>query len=379
MATSVTHNARDSEAIRILHVDDSETDLELIKFQLTRHVKGLEIEWAESVREALLKLEAQQFDCILSDFQMPGSDGLDLLNAVRDSGLSIPFIFLTGQGNEEIASKALRAGADDYYTKDAGFAHYHRLLNSIRRVVEAHNRRVNERLAEKALEESEEKYHNLINRANDLIFIIRDKMLVFSNPKITEMLGYTVEEVLNTPAPNYLHTDAKDKVLEIYNRRIAGEEVPHIYEAAMRHKDGSRIDVEINAGLIEFKGKLSDLVIMRDISERKKAEAALRESEERLSLALLATNDGLWDWDIETNEAYFSPRWFTMLGYEPDEFPHHYDSFAKLIHPDDRDQAESFIKKAIDAKEGYEAEFRMKTKSGEWIWILTWGNVVERY
>ncbi len=372
------HTAMDTEVIRILHVDDSETDLELIKFQLTRHDKNLEIECAESVEEALHKLESQQFDCILSDFQMPGSDGLDLLKAVRNTGISTPFIFLTGQGNEEIASEALRAGADDYYTKDAGFAHYHRLLNSIRRVVEAHNRRANERLAENALEESEKKYRHLIDRANDLIFIIQDNKLVFSNPKITEMLGYTVAEVLNTPATNYVHPDAKELVLEIYNKRIAGEEAPHIYEAAMQHKDGSKIDVEINAGLIEFKGKLSDFVIMRDITERKKAEAALRESEERLSLALLATNDGLWDWDLVTNETYFSPRWYTMLGYEPDEFPHRYDSFAKLIHPDDRDQAESFIKAAIDAKEGYEAELRMKSKSGEWVWILTRGKVVER-
>ena len=493
--------------LRILHVDDSENDLELIKFQLTRHEEDLEIEWAESVKEALKKLETQEFDCILSGFQMPGANGLDLLKAVRDSGLSIPFIFLTGQGNEEIASEAMRAGADDYYTKDAGFAHYHRLLNSIKRVIEVHNRRSREEQARQALHESEEKYRNLVERANDLIVIIQDGLIKFANPRMAELLGYSVEETLETPFQNYIWPDEVEKLVDRHKRRMAGEAIPSISESALLHKNGQRVDVEINANRIDYGGGAASLVFIRDIKERKTAEQelwqsqkmlqlvldatpvrlfwkdkestylgcnqlfaedaglsspdeiigktdydlvwreqaevyrsydrevissgkpklnyeelqthiegseivlrtskipltepdgsilgmlgvyeditdsrrageALRLSEERLSLAFEAATDGLWDWNAATDETYFSPRYYTMLGYEPGEFSADQESWISLIHPDDKDRAvsqtEGIAKGEIDA---FEEVFRLKTKSGEWRWVLSRGKVAQR-
>jgi PAS domain S-box-containing protein len=106
---------------------------------------------------------------------------------------------------------------------------------------------------------------------------------------------------------------------------------------------------------------------------------ALRKSRERLSLALNAANDGLWDWNIKTGEVYFSPRYYTMLGYKFNEFPPSYEAWANLLDPDERDETEKKIRGYIERKsEGFEEEFHLKTKTGGWRWILSKGKVITR-
>ncbi|MGD9250004.1 MAG: PAS domain-containing protein, partial [Desulfobacterales bacterium] len=106
----------------------------------------------------------------------------------------------------------------------------------------------------------------------------------------------------------------------------------------------------------------------------------LRSRTDNLSaLALEATSDGIWAWHIPSGETYFNPRYYTMLGYEPDELPAHYDTWAGLLHPEDREQAQASVKKHIEnMSESYEVEFRLRTKSGGWLWILGRGRVLER-
>lgn len=105
----------------------------------------------------------------------------------------------------------------------------------------------------------------------------------------------------------------------------------------------------------------------------------LKESEERISLALEAVNDGLWDWNLKTGEAYFSLRYFTMLGYAFNEMPPGYDAFKKQVHPDDLPSIEKELEEHFKSKsEGYVMNFRMRTKSGAWVWIESRGRVVER-
>jgi len=127
-------------------------------------------DWAQSGAKALDRLARDCVDCILSDYQMPLMDGLQLLKAVRARGDSTPFIFFTGQGNEQIAAEALRAGADDYFTKKVGFVHYERLLNSIERVVYFH--RLNERReqAEAALRRVEERMRTCFAGVDDMVY-----------------------------------------------------------------------------------------------------------------------------------------------------------------------------------------------------------------
>ncbi|WP_051249790.1 PAS domain-containing sensor histidine kinase [Maridesulfovibrio zosterae] len=104
----------------------------------------------------------------------------------------------------------------------------------------------------------------------------------------------------------------------------------------------------------------------------------LTESERRFSYAMEATSDGLWDWDISSGKVFFSPHWFTMLGYKAKEFPSAYETWRKLVHPEDLHRAEYVIQQHIGIDEPFKIEFRMKTKSGEWLWVLARGKVVEK-
>ncbi len=105
---------------------------------------------------------------------------------------------------------------------------------------------------------------------------------------------------------------------------------------------------------------------------------SLRKSEERFSLALDAANDGLWDLDIPSGTAFYSPRYYTMLGYGPGEFPATLDSWRGMLHPDDRERAEAALAACLEDGAPYEVEFRQCEKNGNWHWILSRGRVVER-
>ncbi len=124
-------------------------------------------------------------------------------------------------------------------------------------------------------------------------------------------------------------------------------------------------------------GHLVRLEIATDITERKQTEEALQTSEERFALAMQGATDGLWDWNLETNEVYYSPRWKEILGYADHEIPHHIEEWGKRLHPDDLEQAIAGAT-AYFEKRGpkYELYFRMRHKEGHYVWILSRGFAV---
>jgi PAS domain S-box-containing protein len=108
-------------------------------------------------------------------------------------------------------------------------------------------------------------------------------------------------------------------------------------------------------------------------------ERELKKSEERLALALDVASDGLWDWNVTTGETYFSPRYYTMLGYAPGEFEASYEAWHRMLHPDDRNRTVEVIRKALESgAETYEVEFRIRGKNGDYRWIRLRGKVAER-
>jgi len=124
-----------------------------------------------------------------------------------------------------------------------------------------------------------------------------------------------------------------------------------------------------------------------EITKQKVVEQALNESqdllqqkEQRLSLALEATSDAVWEWDYVTGKTYYTARWYDMLGYENQEFEMTFETFQKLCHPDDFPGTVEKIQSILESQKskGYEAEFRMLHKNGSWKWILGRGNVVKR-
>jgi PAS domain S-box-containing protein len=118
--------------------------------------------------------------------------------------------------------------------------------------------------------------------------------------------------------------------------------------------------------------------LLLDISEQRQAQEALRANEERLELALSAANIANWEFEPLAGRVYFSPRWFTMLGYEPDELPQAYETWAGLLHPDERTWVEAQIGQEIQAGGNFELTFRMKTRDGNWRWINAIGRTTDR-
>ena len=117
------------EKIRVVIVDDQAEVATFMKMKLQKEAPGFEIKTFDTGGECLEHLRNSYADCILSDYQMPLMDGMQLLSLVRGVGLDIPFIFITGQGNEGLAREAFKNGASDYFTKDIGFAHFTRIIN----------------------------------------------------------------------------------------------------------------------------------------------------------------------------------------------------------------------------------------------------------
>ncbi len=113
------------------------------------------------------------------------------------------------------------------------------------------------------------------------------------------------------------------------------------------------------------------------LEKRRRAEAELRESEERLALAMMGTDLGVWDWNVQTGEAVYGGRWASMLGFWPDEIAPHYDSWRGRINPDDVGAVERTLSDHLEGKTPlYESEFRMRHKSGQWVWVLARGKVI---
>ncbi len=144
------------------------------------------------------------------------------------------------------------------------------------------------RAAEEALRESEQKYRDLVERANDGIAIIQHTLIKYANPRLADIVGYSVEEATGIPFTDFVYPEEFTKVVDNYIRRMVGEPVPAMYETALRHKDGRRIDVEMNAGVVTYKGGVADLVFIRDITKRKAIETHLAQAQKLESIGQLA-------------------------------------------------------------------------------------------
>jgi len=214
--------------------------------------------------------------------------------------------------------------------------------------------------AEAALRESEEKYRNLVERANDGIAIAYDEVLQYVNPRLAQIIGYTVEELTGTPFANYIVPEEVQKVVDRYNRRMAGEDVIPIYETAVRHKDGRRIDVELNTGIIAYKGKPADLVIVKDIIERKRAEQALRESEERFRVLVEESPFGVCLIEKDGHYKYINPKFTEIFGYTLEDIPTGQAWFMKA-YPDQKYRKQVISTWISDLKESKGGEPRPRT------------------
>jgi PAS domain S-box-containing protein len=141
------------------------------------------------------------------------------------------------------------------------------LMELHERITELQKLEIERERTENNLRKIDEKIHKLFYKAEEVITIIQDRQIKYVNPNVSELIGYTPEEIVGTSFAHYIHPDELPKLAKYYLRRIAGEDVPNIYTTVIMHKDGSEVSIEIKASVVQYQGRLADFAIVRKVDE----------------------------------------------------------------------------------------------------------------
>jgi diguanylate cyclase (GGDEF)-like protein/PAS domain S-box-containing protein len=231
---------------------------------------------------------------------------------------------------------------------------------------------------ERPLRSSEDSFRALVEQSIAGIYVVQDGRIVYANPKFCEIFGYSREE-LERGGSIELLTDPADwpTVRENIRKRISGEVRSMHYSVRGKRKDGSTIELEVHGARTEFGGKPAITGMLLDISERRRAEQALRTSEERYALAERGANDGLWDWDLAADRIYLSSRFKRMLGLRDDELGADPATWLERVHPDDRERLSGDLQRHLEGRSPHlEVEHRIRHADGSWRWMLLRGSAV---
>jgi PAS domain S-box-containing protein len=142
------------------------------------------------------------------------------------------------------------------------------LMELHQRITEMDQLEIERRRVEEKLRKVEEKIHKMFDKAEEVITIIQDRQIMYVNPRIEELIGYTPKEIIGTSFAHYIHPDELPKLAKFYLQRIAGEDVPNVYETVIMHKDGSDIPIQIKASLVQYHGRPADLAIVSKVSKK---------------------------------------------------------------------------------------------------------------
>ncbi|MFP4213662.1 MAG: PAS domain S-box protein [Desulfohalobiaceae bacterium] len=220
----------------------------------------------------------------------------------------------------------------------------------------------------------------LENSEDAIVTLDPEHRILGWNPSAQRLFGYSPEEARGKDLDDLICTSNVRLQARANTRQIlSGFPVPH-QECVRYSKTGEPVLVIASGAPIIIDGVLQGVVAFyTDIRLQKRAESALQESQERLQHVLEATQDGIWDWDVQTEQAYYSPGYFQMLGYEGSEFPEHFQTWLQLVHPEDKDRVWQANQDCIQGRtEGFKVEFRMRARDGSWRWIMGRGKGVRR-
>jgi PAS domain S-box-containing protein len=267
----------EKKSIRVLHVYDEPGLLKIAK-QLLETEGQFQVDTASTAEEAREKMKKETYDAVVSDYQMSGKDGLELLKDLRQNESAVPFIIFTGKGREEIAIKALNLGADRYLDKNGDpETVYCELAHAINEAVER-------KRAQEKLRESEERFRLLFdNIPVGVVLVDRDGFVVAANQAQCSFLGYAKRELIGMHFSRYLSEDDLERGLFLLREMVEGKRDNYTADRKYKRKDSVLVWGRSSWSAVRNEeGQFKYLVaVVEDITESKKAQLALSESEEK--------------------------------------------------------------------------------------------------
>ena len=393
------------KTIRILILEDVATDAELIEEELRYAGIAFSSRKVSAKKAYLDELDNYCPDLILSDYNLPQYDGELALLAAKSRCPDVPFILVTGAIGEELAIDIFTQGADDYVMKgklqrlvpavqralaeaterkarkeaEAALRKAHDELEIMveKRTTELQNEILERRRAEETLQNERSFLRKVIDTVPSTIFVRDSKgHYLLVNRAMARFFGTTVEGMVGK-------TDHE------FNFMLSSKQMQYLPQKDRQaSEDGSEVRAEtkimgidqqfhwfatVKVPLLDEDGVHDkELFVATEITQRKQAEDLLRQSDEKLRLALDAAAQGTWDWDIIADELIWSEKCKSLYGINPDAAMN-YPLFLNTIHPDDRDRIVYAMKQALEQKTDYDVEMRVLWPDGAVHWIASKG------
>ena len=348
------------DRIRVLHVDDDPDLVELAATFLEREDDRIAVETAVNATEGLAHLTDNDVDCIVSDHDMPGPNGIEFLETVREQNSEIPFILYTGKGSEAVASDAISAGVTDYLQKGGGTEQYEILAN---RIVDA----VEKCRIEREADRTRAHLRAITDHSMDAIITIDvDSTIRFANSAVERLFGYEPAELEGEPLAILMperkrehHHNAIGRYLSTGERTIDWSAV----EFPGKHRDGREIVLSISFGEFEEDGEKRFVGIVRDITERQRHRAFVEHSSDIVTVL-----------DAEATVQYMSPATKQLTGYDPEKLVG--ETIFEFIHPEDRATVVEAFERSFEEDNASEptVEYRFECIDGEYRWLESVGS-----
>lgn len=233
-----------NHSVRILHVEDDPDFAQLTAEFLQRENSLFQVDMAINAEKALNRFSDGDYDCIISDYDMPGMNGIEFLKQVRQNHPDLPFILYTGKGSEEVASEAISNGVTEYLQKDVGTVQYEVLSNRIENVVEGYLTRQN-------IEAQKDQYQHLFEQAPVMYAVTRSQdgepIIEECNQWFVDKLGYSRSELVGNPVSKFCTDESNERMIERggYERALNDEFT--VEEREFVTKDGSKLNVLLRA------------------------------------------------------------------------------------------------------------------------------------
>jgi PAS domain S-box-containing protein len=354
-----------NEPLRILIVEDDIVDRKLLERLLSRSSLPVSEVKSEAYLDAALQvLAGDSFDIVLLDLGLPDSNGIESITKVQSIAPHVPIIVMSGLDDQNTAILAVQKGVQDYLIK--GQVDSNLLMRSVRYAIER-------KKTEHELQSAEQRYRTIFENSAVAIMMVDGQERLVSWNKFTEKLLSMTEADLHHCPVKSLYPENEWERIRAHNVRQKG--MQHHLETKMVKKNGDIIDVDVSLSVLKDAGGniTGSIGVIRDVTERKIFEEALRRSEQRFRQVVDNAQEWIWEVDADGTYTYSSPMIEKILGYRTDEIlgkKHFYD----LFHPEDREQLKQ-LSFANFAKKNAFYEFKNRNihKDGHEVWLSTSG------